>query len=244
MLEEDGFSPAALDLSDSESVHKAVETVLDLCGGALGGLVNNAGYGQSGAVEDLSRDDMRRQFEVNVFGMQELTNELIPVFRKQGWGRIVNISSVLGRISLPFMGMYSASKFAMEALTDALRVELYGSGIAAVLIEPGPVQSDFRATSAAWARRMLENARSPYREWYERALERRGTLQGKDDQFFMRSPEVVARKIRKALESPRPKTRYKATVPSYFGAFMRRISPDGLNDRILLARWKKKMRSG
>ncbi len=242
-LERDGFAPVALDLSDPASVQAAVRETLERCEGRLGGVVNNAGYGQAGAVEDIPREDLRHQFEVNVFGMQELTNELIPVFRNQGWGRIVNVSSVLGRISLPFMGVYSASKFAMEALSDALRVELYDSGIAVVLIEPGPIESNFRSTSAEWARHMLEHARSPYRGRYERELERRGTLQGEGDAMFMRSPEAVARKIRKALESPRPRIRYPVTVPAYFGAFMRRYSPDALNDRILRHRWKRK-RSG
>ncbi len=239
-LRKDGFTPVGLDLTSGESIRNAVEETMNLCGGRLGGVINNSGYGQSGAIEDLSRYDMVRQFEVNVFGMQELTNKLIPVFRKQGGGRIVNISSVLGRISMPFMGIYSASKFAMEAITDALRVELHGSGIAVVLVQPGPIESAFRSNSAEWARSMLKSAVSPYRTIYESELSRGGTLQN-DEHLFMKPPEAVARKILKALDSPRPRTRYKVTVPAYAGAFMRRFSTDAINDRIMLSRWKRKI---
>jgi NAD(P)-dependent dehydrogenase (short-subunit alcohol dehydrogenase family) len=143
-LRKDGFEAIHLDLGDSASVQAAADVALEVMEGNPGALVNNAGYGQPGALEDLSRDAMRAQFEVNVFGMQELTNRFIPVFRKQRAGRIVNVSSVVGRVSLPFSGIYSATKFAMEAMSDAMRVEFSDSGIGVSLVEPGPITTHFR----------------------------------------------------------------------------------------------------
>ena len=128
-LRADGFTPVELDVADAESVKRAAARALEIFGGRIGGVVNNAGFGQAGAVEDLSREVLRYQFEVNFFGAHDLTNRFIPIFRKQGWGRIVNISSVLGRVVIPFYGSYCATKFAMEALSDALRVELCDSGV-------------------------------------------------------------------------------------------------------------------
>ncbi len=172
-LRENGFEPVELDVADSDSVQRAADEVLRRVDGRLGALVNNAGFGQPGAMEDISRDVLRYQFEVNVFGMQELTNRCIPVFRQQGRGRIVNISSVVGRVSLPFLGSYSATKFAMEAISDALRMELRDAGIAVSLVEPGPIATSFSALTprprrtSIWTWSRADSLRSTVTWWRE-----------------------------------------------------------------------------
>lgn len=231
-LRDEGFDPLALDVSDADSVARVAETVLQRTGGQLGALVNNAGFGQSGALEDLDRAHLRYQFEVNVFGLQDLTNRFIPHFRQQGYGRIVHISSVVGRVSLPFLGCYSASKFAVEALADAQRVELHGSGVGVLLIEPGPIITEFRRTAAKRAQETLTDATSPNADFYQKEIQRR-VKQQKKVNWINKSPDAVAAKVIHALESPRPRRRYPVTIPAYVGAFMRRYAPDALLDYAL-----------
>lgn len=241
-LRNQGFVPLHLDLADEASVRRVIEAALARFGGRIGGLVNNAGFGQPGAVEDISRTAMRYQFEVNVFGMQDLTNGFIPFMRKQGWGRIVNISSIVGILSLPFMGVYSSSKFAMEAISDALRVELKDAGIAVSLVEPGPIESAFRKNSALRAREALSDSRSPYGAMYEKELKRRDETQ-REMAVFTRPAEAVAPRIVHALESTRPRRRYPVTTPSHVGMILRRIAPDSFIDRMMWSRWKRKTAS-
>lgn len=241
-LRAEGFTPIELDMTDAESVQQAAAAALDLCGGDLGGLVNNAGYGQSGAIEDIPRAAMREQFETNVFGMQELTNCLIPVFRRRGQGRIVNVSSVVGRIALPFNGVYSATKFAMEALSDVLRVELDGSGIAVSLIEPGPVVTNFRKTAVERVELAVNLENSPFAAVYARELPGKKANPYRD-LAWSRPPSAVAEKIRHALESSRPKRRYCITVPAYAGAILRRIAPDAVVDHFMTRALRKKLAS-
>lgn len=231
MLRSHGFEPIALDVGDSDSVTTAARVALERCGGTLGGLVNNAGYAQVGAVEDLSRDALRRQFEVNVLGMQELTNLLVPTFRQQGFGRIVNISSVYGRISAPLVGAYCASKYAMEALSDSMRVELRGSGVALSLIEPGPITTEFRRKAATQSADHLETERGRFGKKYAKSFSR-AQAAGDKPKPFSAPPEAVARRIHHALESSRPRRRYCVTVPAYLGAAMRRFAPDALLDAL------------
>jgi len=234
-LREEGFDPVSLDLTNAGSVKDAAAEALEICGGRLGGVVNNAGFGQPGAVEDLSRDALRQQFEVNVFGLQELTNLLIPVFRKQGRGRIVNVSSVLGRISSPMIGAYCASKFALEALSDALRIELRSAGVSVSIIEPGPIVSAFRRRIGMQISEALDTDRSRYGNSYRHEAERR-RKQVKRVDLFTRPPEDVAVKIAHALESSRPKRRYCVTIPAYFGAFASRFVPPAIVDRLLASK--------
>ncbi len=231
-LRQQGFEPITLDTADADSVAQAAETALARTQGRLGAVVNNAGFGQSGALEDLKRDHLRYQFEVNVFGLQDLTNRLIPAFRQQGCGRIVHVSSVVGRLSLPYLGCYSASKFAIEALADAQRVELRGSGIFVSLIEPGPIITEFRRTASARARTTLDLDTSHHADFYRQELERR-EQRPKKANWINRRPEDVAVQIAHALESAWPRRRYRITLPTYIGEAMRRFAPAALIDLLL-----------
>lgn len=232
MLAGHGFEPITLDVGDEASVADAARVALDRCSNTLGAVVNNAGVAQYGAVEDLTRDALRRQFEVNVFGMQQLTNLLLPVFRERGRGRIVHVSSVYGRISAPMVGAYCASKHAMEALADSMRVELHGTGVALSLIEPGPIETEFRRNAATQSFDHLEAGKGRFRKKYEKSLHRSQEKAGKPKPFSA-PPVAVAKKIAHALESSRPKRRYCVTLPAYLGAFMRRFAPDALLDLLL-----------
>lgn len=231
-LRAEGFEPIALDVADESSVAEAARLALERTDGRLGGLVNNAGYAQYGAVEDLSRAALRRQLEVNVLGMQELTNLLVPAFRRQGCGRIVNVSSVYGRIAAPLVGAYCASKFAMEALSDAMRVELRGSGVALSLIEPGAITTEFRRNAASQSADHLELEGGRFGGRYARSF-RRARESGDRPKRFSAPPEAVARRILHALSSPRPRRRYAVTLPAYLAAFVRRVAPDALLDAAL-----------
>lgn len=234
-----GFDPVELDISSSESVAAATETVLERTGGQLGAVVNNAGFGMPGAIEDLTRDAMRYQFEVNLFGLQELTNQLIPVFRKQGFGRIVNVSSVVGRLALPFMGIYSASKFALEAVSDALRVELSQDGIGVSLVEPGPIRTRFSSNCAGQGEEKLDTDGSKFGGAYKQYFAKRRTG-GVSEGRFRLPPEAVANKILHALESPRPKIRYCVTLPAYLGSWAARFVPVAMIDHVMVRHVKKR----
>ena len=229
-LRNQGLDAVRLDLDDSTSIHSAVDDILGRTHGKLDALFNNAGYGQPGAVEDLGRDVLRKQFETNLFGMQELTNLIIPVMRAQGHGRIINNSSVLGLIALPYRGAYNASKFALEALTDTLRLELRGTGIHVTLIEPGPIVSRFRENAIAAYKANIDNTNSPHRESYL-GMERR--LAGQTNAPFTLTSAAVLKKVIHALESPRPRIRYYVTVPTTLFATLKRILPYRLLDWML-----------
>lgn len=230
-LHAQGLESLALDLDDSASIHAAVDEVLARTGGTLDALFNNAGYGQPGAVEDLRRNVIRAQFETNLFGVLELTNCIIPLMRAQGHGRIIQNSSLLGLVALPYRGAYNASKFALEGLTDTLRLELVGSGIHVSLIEPGPVKSRFRANAHAAYRQNIEPARSAHRERYL-GLEKRLAKVGPAAPFTL-PPEAVLQQVIHALESPRPKRRYYITVPTHFFAIIKRLLPGAALDWVL-----------
>ncbi len=231
-LRSEGLDAAVLDLDDSASLNSAVEEILAHTGGRLYGLFNNAGYGQPGAVEDLRRDVLRRQFETNVFGTIELTNRILPVMRRQGYGRIIQNSSLLGFVSLAYRGAYNASKYALEGLYDTLRLELAGTGIHAILIEPGPIESRFRANAYAMYRHSIAAEASVHRETYRR-LEQRLSAEGPVVPFTL-PPEAVLRKVLRALDSPRPKARYYVTFPTYLFGTLKRLLPTRTLDRVLL----------
>lgn len=226
-----GLESLHLDLNDSDSIHHAVDEVLARNDSRLDALFNNGAYGQAGAVEDLNREVLRAQFETNLFGTAELTNRIIPVMRKQGTGRIIMNSSVLGLVTLPYRGAYSASKFALEALTDTFRLELAGSGIFISMIEPGPIKSRFRANSLEVFKNTIDIENSAHRRHYEgvlRRLEKTGPAAP-----FTLPPEAVLNRVIHALESRRPKRRYYVTVPTYLFAALRRVLPYAALDRML-----------
>ncbi|MEJ2508316.1 MAG: SDR family oxidoreductase [Gammaproteobacteria bacterium] len=227
-----GLESLLLDLADSASIRAALAEILVRTGGTLDALFNNGAYGQPGAVEDLRREVLREQFETNLFGTHELTCEVIRVMRRQGHGRIIQNSSILGFISLPFRGAYNASKHALEGLTDTLRLELRGSGIHIALVEPGPITSRFRANAFAAFQRNIDVESSAFRDTYRR-VERRLAKEG-DAQPFTLGPEAVLAKVIHALESPRPRVRYPVTFPTYLFAWLRRVLPARALDALLI----------
>ena len=227
-----GLEALHLDVDDSASIADALDTLLERTGGKLYGLFNNAGFGQAGAVEDLTRDALRAQFETNLFGLVELQNRVVPIMRAQGEGRIVQNSSVLGLIALAYRGAYVASKYAVEGITDTLRQELHGSNIFPVLIEPGPIESRFRANSLAAFRRHVDYQNSVHRDRYAGMLERLDK-QGPAVPFTL-PPEAVLAKLIKALEARRPKPRYYVTFPTYLFGTLKRWLPDRLMDKVLM----------
>ena len=230
-LEAEGFTCVQLDLNNTESIRSGFNQAMKICSGELYALVNNGAYGQPGAVEDLTRDALVEQFQTNVFGTQELTNLAIPVMRERGKGRIVQISSILGFICLRFRGAYNASKYALEALSDTLRLELANSGVHVSLIQPGPIESDFRPNALKHFKRNIDANNSYFADIYSR-VEKRLTTEKKAR--FTLPAEAVSKCVLHALESSKPKIRYPVTKPTYIMAALKRILPDRLMDRVLM----------
>jgi NAD(P)-dependent dehydrogenase (short-subunit alcohol dehydrogenase family) len=230
-LGREGLESLRLDLDDPESIEQAVAEVLERTGGRLYALFNNGAYGQPGAVEDLPRDALRALFETNLFGWHQLTRAVLPVMRRQGEGRIIQNSSILGFVALRYRGAYNASKYAVEGLTDTLRLELAGSGIHVCLVEPGPIASRFRENAY---RKWKENidARGSLHAAAYRAMEERLTKEGPAAPFTL-PPEAVLKRVIHALESRRPKIRYPVTFPTYLFAVLKRLLPARALDRIL-----------
>ncbi len=227
-----GAIPVIMDLNDSESIKTAVAEIADKTQKKLDALINNAGFIIPGAVEDLSRDNLRLQFETNLFGLQELTNAIIPWMRAQGHGRIVNLSSILGLISMPFRGAYCASKHALEGLTKAMRMELAPANIQVILIQPGPIKSAFRSNATEAYRRYLNIENSPFKNQYESMLT--GLEKHKDEKMFTLPPEAVAKKILHAVSATKPKVNYYVTVPAYSMMILNRLLPARWLDKILV----------
>ena len=232
-LKGQGLEALRLDLDDSASIQSAVREVLARTGGRLYALFNNGAYGQPGAVEDLSRQALRAQLETNVLGWLELTNAVIPAMRRQGEGRIIQNSSVLGLVGLRLRGAYVCSKFAIEGLSDVLRQELHGSGIRVVLIEPGPIRSRFRANAFLAYRRFIRPRQSYWRQTYERA-ENRLSDSSREAPFTL-GPEAVLKAVLRALEARRPKARYRVTVPTHLFATLKCLLPTRAMDFVLRA---------
>ncbi|MEJ2059145.1 MAG: SDR family oxidoreductase [Gammaproteobacteria bacterium] len=233
-LAEEGFEALQLDLADSASIEAAVDEVLKRTGGTLDALFNNGAYGQPGAVEDLRREILREQLETNLLGWLELTNRVLPVMRRQGHGRIINNSSVLGLIALPFRGAYNTSKFALEGMTDTLRLELHGTDIHVCLVEPGPIISQFRANAYEAFKRNIDREHSAFRKQYAGAEQRLARPDKGDDPFTL-GPEAVLKRVVHALESSRPRPRYYVTFPTWLFGILRRLLSTRMLDRVLLA---------
>lgn len=227
-----GLEALLLDLDDTASIAAAVDHVLDKTGGTLYGLFNNGAFAQPGAVEDVPTEALRANFQTNVFGPHELTRRIIPIMRKQGYGRIVQNSSVLGLVAMPYRGAYNATKFAIEGLSDTLRLELKGTGIHVSLIEPGPIRSQFRANAFLKYREHINKDRSAFRTVYE-GMERRLTKPGPAQPFTL-GPEAVLDKLIHALESSRPRQRYPVTVPTKVLWTLKRVVSGNVMDRVLL----------
>lgn len=233
-LASDAITPLALDVTDEASCRDAIARVLAEGAGRIDALVNNAGYGHAGPLEDIPLQDVRAQFEVNTFAPLLLAQLVAPAMRQQGGGRIVNVSSVVGRVTIPFLGLYSGSKFALEAMSDALRVELAPWNIHVVLVEPGSVRTPFYSRISTYLARTVENAGSPYRA---RAARARRFLGGRG-MFAGSLPEQVARVIYTALTARRPRARYLATWDSRLTIMLGAL-PDAWRDyvfRLMLGR--------
>jgi NAD(P)-dependent dehydrogenase (short-subunit alcohol dehydrogenase family) len=230
-LKQEGFEAYVLDLRSSASIHQAVDKVLEATGGRLYGLFNNGAYGQPGAVEDLRREVLEEQFATNFFGTHELTARVIPVMRGQGEGRIIQNSSVLGFAAMRYRGAYNASKFALEGLTDTLRLELKGSGVEISLVEPGPITSRFRDNAFREYLKQIDRDGSVHQATY-REMEARLQKEGPAVPFTL-GPEAVVSKVIHALESRRPKTRYHVTFPTRLFAVLKRLLPDRALDELL-----------
>ena len=205
MLQAEGFESLQLDLDDSNSIQQTFAEIMQRTGNELFALFNNGAYGIPGAVEDLSRAALRAQFETNVMGWLELTNLVLPIMRNQGYGRIIQNSSVLGFAAMPFRGAYNASKFAIEGLTDTLRLELMGTQIYVCLIEPGPISTQFRANALKALQKFIPVEQSVHREKYQAVLSRLNKPGPAVP--FTKPPEAVAKRVVEALEAKVPQPR-------------------------------------
>lgn len=230
MLEGDaGVEALPLELADAGSIAACADAALARTDGRLDALFNNAAFGQVGAVEDLPAELLRRQLEVNVVGTHDLTRRLIPAMRRAGHGRIVMCSSVLGLVAVPYRGAYCASKFALEALSDSLRLELAASGIRVVLIEPGPIRTRFVESALSNFKGTIDIEGSAHRDTYRARLQ---AMEAGGRATFKLEPEAVAAKLVAAVESRHPKARYYVTVPTYIAAASKRLLPSWLGDWI------------
>ncbi|MCB1724236.1 MAG: SDR family NAD(P)-dependent oxidoreductase [Gammaproteobacteria bacterium] len=230
-LRDAGLHAVELHLDDPGSVRQAADEVLDACDGHVYGLFNNGAYGQPGAVEDLGWAALEAQLRTNLLGWHELTRLLLPGMRRAGSGRIIQNSSVLGLVAMPFRGAYTCSKFALEGLSDTLRLELHGSGVYVSLIEPGPIVSRFRENAYRKFKQNIDVERSAHRDAY-RAMIARLEHEGPTTSFTL-PPEAVLAKVVHALESPRPRARYAVTTPTHLLGLLRRLLSTRQLDAVL-----------
>jgi len=231
-LRGEGLESFVLDYADEASVSAALAQVLAATGGTLDALFNNGAFALPGAAEDLPRAGLREVFETNVFGWHDLTQQVIPVMRAQGAGRIVNCSSVLGLVCAPWRSAYNASKFAVEGLSDTLRLEMRGTGIEIVLIEPGPITSKIRQNATIAFEKWIDWENSARADAYRTTLLKRLYDKPSKDRFELPA-SAVTRKLVHALESPRPRARYFVTTPTYIMAALKRLLPTRALDWIL-----------
>ncbi|HJQ29480.1 MAG TPA: SDR family NAD(P)-dependent oxidoreductase [Rubrobacter sp.] len=228
-LERNGCSLITLDVTDEDSMRSAVEEV-ERREGAVGVLVNNAGYSQSGAVEAVPMEKVRRQFETNFFGLARMCQLVLPGMRRQGYGRIVNLSSMGGRLTFPGAGYYHASKHAVEALSDALRFEVAGFGIAVSVIEPGLIRTAFADTAVG----SMDGSEDPYAGFEEAVA--KATTENYERGPFSRlagGPEAVAKAIETAISARNPRSRYVVTPSAHLLLGLRRLLPDRAWDAAL-----------
>jgi len=231
-LKTEGFESPLIDYETSETIGTGLVEVLEATGGTLDALFNNGAYAVPGAVEDVPTDGLRQVFEANVFGWHELTRQVIPVMRAQGHGRIVQCSSVLGFVPMKWRGAYVSTKYALEGLTDVLRLEMQDTPIKVVLIEPGPVTSKIRVNSIPHFERWIDWKNSPRKEQYAQTLMKRLYKDRGKDQFEL-PPSAVTQKLYHALTHPNPAPRYFVTTPTYLMNAFRRFLPTRALDWII-----------
>ena len=227
-----GIASPRIDYTDAASIRSGLAQVLAATGGTLDALFNNGAHGLNGAVEDLPTDGLRAIFEANLFGWHDLTRQVIPVMRAQGRGRIVQCSSTLGLTYLGWRGAYTATKHALEGLSDVMRIELAPAGIQVVLIEPGPIGTRFRLNSIPYFERYIDWQSAPRRADYEARLLPRMYRPGPPDRFELPAAAVTAKLVR-ALEAPRPRPRYYVTTATYLAGYLRRVLSTRSIDRIV-----------
>jgi short-subunit dehydrogenase len=224
-----GFETLLLNLSSSSSINTAISKLYQKTDN-LYALINNGAYGQAGALEDISRNALEKQFQANVFGWHELTNLILPRMRKVNVGRVIYISSVLGFVAMPFRGPYVASKFAIEGLVNTLRLELSNTNIKFSLVQPGPIESQFRANAYLAFKENVDSSNSNYKDEYDLMIKR---LESDKKAQFTLPPEAVLKSVIHALKSSSPKIHYRVTFPTKLFAFLGRILPSSWMDKIL-----------
>ncbi|UUO24990.1 SDR family oxidoreductase [Colwellia sp. M166] len=230
-LQAKGLTAYLLDLTSTESITQTLTQVLEKTGGQLDFLFNNGAYGQPGALEDLPTQALKAQFDTNVFGWHELTKQVIPVMRQQGHGRIIQCSSVLGFVSMAYRGAYNASKYAIEGLTDTLRLELKTANIAVVLLQPGPINTQFRANALTAFQSNIDINNSVHKAQYQQQIER--LTSEKSNAAFTLEPIDVTKALIHALESKRPRLRYRITTPTKIFSVLKRLLPGRWLDQLL-----------
>jgi NAD(P)-dependent dehydrogenase (short-subunit alcohol dehydrogenase family) len=230
-LKTKGFEVLYLDYTDEASIHACLSEVLSATGGTLGALFNNGAYAQAGAVEDVPTNVLRAQFEANFFGWHTLTRAIIPVMRKQGHGRIVHCSSILGRVAMPFRGPYAATKFALEGMMLCLKLELAETPITVSFIEPGAVKSKIATNALPHFENNIDIEASPHRIAYQAQLKR--LRQGGIESRWKPGPEAVMKVLHHALNAKHPKTHYVVTITAKLGILMQWALPRWLNYRLL-----------
>ncbi|MDA0146918.1 SDR family oxidoreductase [Vibrio sp. LaRot3] len=230
-LQQEGLTCIQLDLADSNSITNAVKQTLQITDGKLYALFNNGAYGQPGALEDLPTQALREQFETNVFGWHQLVQEILPIMRKQNHGRIIQNSSVLGFAAMKYRGAYNASKFALEGWTDTIRLELMDTNIQISLIEPGPIETAFRANALIAFKKWINVERSVHATQYQQQMARLG--KEASNNAFVLPPSSCVTPLIHALEAKQAKIRYRVTKPTKVFAVLKRLLPTRLLDKIL-----------
>ena len=233
-LTSEGLTSFRLDYADANSIARAMEWAMAETDGTLDALFNNGAHAMGGAIEDTATDGFRAIFETNFFGWHELTRAVLPVMRRQGHGRIVQCSSVLGFVAARMRGPYTSTKYALEGYTDVLRLELNNSGIHVILFEPGPIDTKIRVNAQPHYEKWVERHETPWAPFYRKTLEPRlYATESKKDRFEL-TCEATTAKLIKALEDPRPRVRYQVTTPTYIAWYLKRMLPSRWLDRVLL----------
>lgn len=233
-LKQEGFESILLDVNNSASIKQAIQQVLALTGGTLDAVFNNAGFLQAGAVEDVTRAMDEAQFATNVFGAMEVVRHVLPVMRKQGHGRIIQNSSILGIVAITLCGSYNASKFALEGYSNTLRQELRGTGIHVSIINPGPINSSLRENAHQQFEKTLEKEQTGIHKAVYEKMKQTYFNPEQPKQRLQQGPEAVVKKLLHALESSRPKAHYYVGFPAHLFAILRRVLPDSMLDWVLV----------